>query len=352
MKNDYSDELQPEVREKMKKNLVYVAILSIVMIFAGLTSAYIVSMGDTFWIKYPLPPAFWISSAFIFLSSLFYVIAIRKAKENNSKALKLGMVLTLLLGIGFGIFQVVGYKQLVKRGAHFSGPIIVTEGRYGDYFELKYKGDFIEVNGNDFYYKGKLIQEVTWKKINNYILAFDKISQDKGKVDEQKLNPDFTLIFKSQPLQYVSGSWLLPDGKKLTQTDFRRLQYFAWNIRDRRGDFFHKGELGKDFHLYYKGVELSYTNRSLYYKNQVLAAPLQIKANQTRDLATSYLYILTILHLLHIFGALIYLVKMVKLSFSGEITDKKVLSLRLGGIFWHFLGLLWLYLLVFLLFIH
>ena len=62
------------------------------MVFAGFTSAYIVSMGDTFWVKYPLPKAFWISTITIILSSLFYVLAIKAAKtgsillKNNSRS--------------------------------------------------------------------------------------------------------------------------------------------------------------------------------------------------------------------------------------------------------------------------
>jgi cytochrome c oxidase subunit 3 len=63
MKPDYSKELDPAVREKMKKNLVYVSIFSIVMLFAGFTSGYIVSMGDVFWVKYPLPLGFWLSTS-------------------------------------------------------------------------------------------------------------------------------------------------------------------------------------------------------------------------------------------------------------------------------------------------
>jgi cytochrome c oxidase subunit 3 len=39
-------------------------------------------------------------------------------------------------------------------------------------------------------------------------------------------------------------------------------------------------------------------------------------------------------------------------SFSGKYDNGDVLSLRLGAIFWHFLGILWGYLLLFLLFIH
>ena len=55
---NYEQNLNPEVREKMKKNLVYVGIFSIVMLFAGLTSGYYVSMGKSFWLKYPMPTGF------------------------------------------------------------------------------------------------------------------------------------------------------------------------------------------------------------------------------------------------------------------------------------------------------
>ena len=54
--------------------------------------------------------------------------------------------------------------------------IIVTEGRYGDYFELKYKGQYLEVNGNDFYsereatYSSKRMMEA----IQSWLKPFDK----------------------------------------------------------------------------------------------------------------------------------------------------------------------------------
>ena len=51
---DLSKDVDPVVHEKMKKNLVYVSCFSIIMLFAGLTSAYIVSMGDAFWLETPI----------------------------------------------------------------------------------------------------------------------------------------------------------------------------------------------------------------------------------------------------------------------------------------------------------
>lgn len=367
MKRDYNDELSPEVRIKMKKNLVYIAIFSIVMIFAGFTSAYIVSMGDTFWVKYPLPFGFWISTTLIICSSATYYFAIRSADRLNIKKASSFMVLTLLLGIGFAYFQWFGYSQLVKEGAHFRSSIMVVDGRYGDYYEIKYNDQFIQVNANDFLVNGKKLTVNQLNELKGFVKPFENIANQKG-YKLYRLPSAFTLYFQNEPIHLEGGQLTTESGKILQYTDLKRLQYFAWNIRDERGDFFHKGTLGVDFHVYYKGKELQYKNRELMYGNKKLAAPLQLKASQSRDTSTSYLYIITVLHLLHILGALIYLIKMVIKSVQQKsyvniaeeenkeksklAYEKYTLSLRLGGIFWHFLGILWIYLLIFLVYIH
>jgi cytochrome c oxidase subunit 3 len=77
-----------------------------------------------------------------------------------------------------------------------------------------------------------------------------------------------------------------------------------------------------------------------------------LSAMQSADSASSYLYLITFVHLLHVIIALLYLLKVAIASFSGKFSSQNHLSLRLSSMFWHFLGLLWLYLLVFLIFIH
>lgn len=351
MKPDYSKELDPAVREKMKKNLVYVSIFSIVMLFAGFTSGYIVSMGDVFWVKYPLPLGFWLSTASIALSSIFYILAIKSAKKRNLGQVKIFMIATLFSGIGFAVFQIKGYGELIDEGANFRNSIMVTDGRYGDYFEIKYKGQFIEVDANDYLINGKVLSEAQMNELKAYMKSFENTDKPSG-YKIPSLSPNFVLYFKNEPLTLQNGKLIKPNGEVIPYLDMKRLKFLSWNIRDGRGDFFHKGKLGKDFHIFYKGKELSYKNRSLMFGNKILSAPLQNKINQSRDTSTSYLYLITVLHFLHIFGALFYLIKMVKISFSSTFDDRNVLSLRLGAIFWHFLGLLWLYLLLFFLFIH
>lgn len=85
MKENFVNSLPPEQKEKTKKGLVWVFVFSITMFFAGLTSAYIVSMGDGFWVKVKLPMAFWISTALILISSITLFLAVKAIKSGDMK---------------------------------------------------------------------------------------------------------------------------------------------------------------------------------------------------------------------------------------------------------------------------
>jgi len=338
--------------EKAKTNLVIAGIASVVMLFAGLTSAYIVSMGDSFWLKTDFPPAFYISTAIILVSSITVQMALSAAKKNNLSKVKLFVVATFLLGIGFVYFQFKGYGQLQDKGLAFVGKnIIVTDGKYGDYFEVKYKGDFVEVNGNDFLLKGEIMSAEVMKEYQEFMKQF--ISFDAAKeIDVTNNNPNFEVYFLSDPMHTEGSKLLTIKNEPLAFLDRTRLSYLAINVKDGRGDFFAKGELGKDFHIYFKGKELSYKDRDLYLEGKHLSHYLQIKAMETSDMATSYLYMITFLHLLHILVTLIYFSRLVIFSFKGQINAENTIKLKTGTIFWHFLGVLWVFLLLFLLFIH
>lgn len=347
---DYSNELSKDVREKTQKNLVYVAIFSVAMLFAGLTSAYIVSMGDRFWVSYPLPSGFWISTSLIILSSIFFILAINAIKKGNSSKLKLYISMTLVFGLGFTAFQFVGYKQLNKQGAYLVSPVFVTDGKYGDYFHIKYKGDFIDIFENKFTLKNKPLNSAQMAELKAFALPFKQASDTTLTFETN--NANFTLFYQGQPLQIVGSKFMLPDGSHLLYTDLIRLQYLAWNIEAERVEFYHAGTLGKDFQIYYQGEVITYKNKDLMFGNKKLSVPLQNKANASSDIATSFLYIITALHLLHVIATLFYLIRVTIKSFKGAYTQENHLGLSTGSIFWHFLGLLWVYLLLFLHLIH
>jgi cytochrome c oxidase subunit III len=100
---------------------LWVSIASIVMMFAGLTSAYIIKSNQVNWKPVTLPNAFWISTAVILLSSLTIQMALRSFKQRDYALYRKLILVTLLLGIGFVILQWVGFNQLWKQNITFKG---------------------------------------------------------------------------------------------------------------------------------------------------------------------------------------------------------------------------------------
>lgn len=348
---DYSKELRPEVRRKMKLNLVYVIAFSVTMLFAGLTSAYIVSMGAGFWLKYPLPCDFYWSTFFIGLSSLFFVFSLISVKKNKTALHKVSMLATLLFGLLFVVFQFFGFNKLIKEGIHpAKNYIMVTDGRYGDYFDIKYKGSFIEVDGNDYKVNGKKMSKNEFNELQDFTKQF--INPKQKSAIYVKENPNFSIFLNDKPLLIKSNHFYLSDSNEMGHVDEIRLSDLALNIRDGRGDFFARGTYGKDFTIYFKGKALGYKNRELVYNNKVLSPSLQIKAAEAADAASSYLFILTLLHVLHVIVTLGFLIVIVINSLLNRYTPDNYLPVMTTGVFWHFLGFLWLYLLLFLVFIH
>ena len=66
-------------------------------------------------------------------------------------------------------------------------------------------------------------------------------------------------------------------------------------------------------------------------------------------ITTSFLYVLTVLHLAHLFAGLIVLAVVMFKNYKNKYKTEK-LGFELAVTFWHFLGILWLYLFVFLYF--
>jgi cytochrome c oxidase subunit 3 len=106
-----------------KKFLMWLYIVSMVMIFAGLTSAMIVSMKDNIangsWKNFTVPNAFLVSTGVVILSSITLYWAQKGAKDNKPVAIKGGLWLTLLLGIVFLTSQYIGFTDLYASKVYF-----------------------------------------------------------------------------------------------------------------------------------------------------------------------------------------------------------------------------------------
>ncbi len=103
------------------KFTLWVAIGSIVMMFAGLTSAFIVKSNMAGFKTVGLPKAFYVSTAAILISSVTIQMALRSFKNREMARYRSLMGLTLLLGVAFVILQWIGFKELWEQQITFKG---------------------------------------------------------------------------------------------------------------------------------------------------------------------------------------------------------------------------------------
>ncbi len=104
-----------------KKFLLWLFIVTIIMLFAAFTSAYLVRSTDGDWLKFDLPPMFTMSTAVILLSSVTVQVAYWAAKNNNTSRINTALIATIVLGIVFLYMQVKGWGQLVDENVYLGG---------------------------------------------------------------------------------------------------------------------------------------------------------------------------------------------------------------------------------------
>jgi len=106
-------------KNKTSKQLLWIGIVSIVMFFAGLTSAYIVRKAEGGWLEFEMPVWFTISTVAIVASSALLLFAAQNARAGRSATnLLLG---TLAIGVFFTYSQVQGWDDLVAQGVYLTG---------------------------------------------------------------------------------------------------------------------------------------------------------------------------------------------------------------------------------------
>ncbi|MDX2046767.1 MAG: heme-copper oxidase subunit III [Chitinophagaceae bacterium] len=103
------------------KFTLWVAIGSLVMMFAGLTSAYIVKRGQGNWQLLELPQVFWYSTIVILLSSLTVQMAIKAFKEREMMRYKWLVTITAILGVVFLAMQVYGFLSFEQKDIKLVG---------------------------------------------------------------------------------------------------------------------------------------------------------------------------------------------------------------------------------------
>ncbi len=108
---------------RAKKMMLWFGIISLIMSFAGWTSAFVVSSSRPDWLKdFRLPNAFIVSTLIIIVSSITFILAKKALKAGHRKQTTIWLLITLVLGVAFVIGQFVGFGQIIDAGYNFTGP--------------------------------------------------------------------------------------------------------------------------------------------------------------------------------------------------------------------------------------
>jgi cytochrome c oxidase subunit 3 len=104
------------------KLILLFSMVSMTMMFAGLTSAFVVSKSRVDWLTdFELPTAFYYSTIVIIGCSITFHLAKKSIQKDNKIATTAFLIATLALGILFVILQFMGFGQIVQDGYYFTG---------------------------------------------------------------------------------------------------------------------------------------------------------------------------------------------------------------------------------------
>jgi cytochrome c oxidase subunit III len=104
-----------------KKFAMWLFMVTVFMIFAALSSAYIVRQAEGNWAFFELPTLFWINTVVILISSLTLQWAYVSAKRDNLESVKIATIITATLGVAFMVGQYLAWTELVANRVHLVG---------------------------------------------------------------------------------------------------------------------------------------------------------------------------------------------------------------------------------------
>ena len=91
------------------------------MMFAGLTSGYLVRRGEGNWLLFQLPEVFFVSTVVILFSSITMFLSLKNTKKEKNKKAIYYLLLTFFFGVFFVALQVQGWGQLLEQKVFFTG---------------------------------------------------------------------------------------------------------------------------------------------------------------------------------------------------------------------------------------
>lgn len=104
-----------------KKFAMWLFIITVMMMFISLSSAYIVKRAEGDWLKIDFPKMFIATTIMIVISSVTMQLAYSSALKNNLLSLRVYLAVTGVLAVGFVVGQLLSWNELVSQDVFFVG---------------------------------------------------------------------------------------------------------------------------------------------------------------------------------------------------------------------------------------
>jgi cytochrome c oxidase subunit 3 len=115
------EEAKKPLAMQPKKFALWLFIVTVIMIFAALTSAYIVRQAEGNWLVFDLPDLFLVTTGIILASSGTMHWAYLSVKRDNLESAKVAIAITTILGVSFLVGQYMAWGELVKNNIYLVG---------------------------------------------------------------------------------------------------------------------------------------------------------------------------------------------------------------------------------------
>ena len=400
-------------KEKVYTALVVVGLIASVMLFAGLSSAVLVRKMDKFWVNIHLPYDFRISTILILISSIFMILALKKAKLSERRKTVNYLILSLIFSLFFVFFQFRGWSKYYQQGNAVKSFITFVYGQYGQSYLVYDKDIPINYDGENYLKNDQILDEESIDDLKLFlrqICGYGTSFEGSNLILNDYSNPFQIFDVKNDVMLENTDSGLSLNGTNLTEGQKDELFKFSFGVCNDQPFFMLKGKYGEDFSIALNGEDLIYEKKKLFFPAKELTNAeknginqkvfqggkeysiknskvylnddeisdfdgyfqlkqginIRIKNSfwertkeelnpnqyaefyQTSNVSSSFVWVLTIIHFLHLIFSLTGITIVSFRAKKGYYSSENTAGLKAVGVFWHFVGLLWLYLYVFL----
>jgi len=273
--------------EKVKKNIAWISAAASFMIFAGLFSGVIVSMMDKYWVVMKLPKPFIISTIIIVLSSITLFLA-QKMAQKGSGLVKALIGVTIILGLGFVLFQYKGWKKMSNKGYFIADNIFYVYGAYGSDFVMQLNGEEVYYDGYNYQIDGENLSEDQVNEMKQ--LAYEICGDNRRENDSPYQIDNYAkpFVIKRVSKDSIQGGLVefkdgnaSVNGVEFSPSQRKDLFRFAYGIYRNMPFFIISGKYGEDFQIALNGEFLEFENRKLYFPEKALTDQEIENINQT-----------------------------------------------------------------------